>query len=263
MLVISLRDVINIDNIELWRGDCLELIQNLPNDSIDLILTDPPYIISRDSGYINNSADRKDYISKYGKHKIDFGEWDKTELNLQNILSEFYRVLKPSGTLIMFYDFWKLQELKECAENLKFKQARLGIWNKTNPVPINSKVNYLSNSREFFVTFVKKSKPTFNSVYDDGNYYVQEENDTYYLPILHGKERTSHPTQKPLQLIEDLVKKHSNVGDTILDPFMGSGTTGVACIKTDRKFIGAELNDTYYEISTNRINQAKETYNAT
>lgn len=169
------------------------------------------------------------------------------------MLSEFYRILKPSGTLIMFYDFWKMQELKECAEQLKFKQARLGIWNKTNPVPINSKVNYLSNSREFFVTFVKKSKPTFNSEYDDGNYYVPEANDTYYLSILHGKERTSHPTQKPLSLIEDLVEKHSNAGDVVLDCFMGSGTTGVACNNLKRNFIGVELNKEYYDIAKARM----------
>lgn len=231
----------------------MELMKSISDNSIDLILTDSPCIISKESGYVNNSPDRKDYISKYGKHKIDFGEWDKTELNIQNILSEFYRVLKPSGTLIMFYDFWKMQELRECAEYIGFKQPRLGIWNKTNPVPINSKLNYLSNSREFFATFVKKSKPTFNSSYDDGNYYVSEKDDNYYLPILHGKERTSHPTQKPISLIEDLVKKHSNDYDIILDPFMGSGTTGVACTNLSRKFIGIELNVMYYEIAKNRI----------
>lgn len=241
--------MIKIEDIELWNDNCISYLPNIKNESVDLILTDPPYIISRNSGYVNNSPDKKDYIYKYGKHKIDFGEWDKSELNIENLLSEFYRALKPSGTLIMFYDFWKMQELKECAENLKFKQARLGIWNKTNPVPINSKLNYLSNSREFFVTFIKKSKPTFNSTYDDGNYFVQEENDSYYLPILHGKERTQHPTQKPLTLIEDLIKKHSNASDTVLDPFMGSGTTGVACKNLNRKFIGIELDNTYYEIA--------------
>ena len=247
-----------MNDIELWQGDCLSYIPNIPKESVDLILIDPPYIISKDSGYINNSADRQDYIAKYGNHKIDFGDWDKTELNIQNLFTEFYRILKSNGTLIMFYDFWKMQELKECAESLKFKQARLGIWNKTNPVPINSKLNYLSNSREFFVTFVKKSKPTFNSKYDDGNYYVIEENDTYYLPILHGKERTEHPTQKPLILIEDLIKKHSNEDDMVLDCFMGSGTTGVACKNLNRKFIGIELDDTYYEIAKNRINGVPE-----
>ena len=207
---------------------------------------------------MNNSPDKVDYIAKYGKHKIDFGEWDKNEVCLQTLLSEFYRILKPSGTLIMFYDFWKMQELKECAEQLKFKQARLGIWNKTNPVPINSKVNYLSNSREFFVTFVKKSKPTFNSEYDDGNYYVPEAGDTYYLPILHGKERTSHPTQKPLSLIKDLVKKHSNEGDVVLDPFSGTFTTCYVAKQLNRKFIGIEIQEEYLKIGLRRLGIATE-----
>lgn len=242
------------NNIQIYCDNCMQLINDISDNSVDLILTDPPYIISKCSGYTNNSPDKPDYIKKYGKHKIDFGEWDKLELDLQTLLSEFYRVLKPSGTLIMFYDLWKLQELKECAESNKFKQPRLGIWNKTNPVPINSKLNYLSNSKEFFVTFVKKSKPTFNSVYDDGNYYLPEESDTYYLPILHGKERTSHPTQKPLQLINDLLDKHSNPGDVVLDPFMGSGTTGVACINSGRKFIGIEINEEYFKIAQTRMN---------
>ena len=248
----------SIVNTKILKGDCFQLIKNIQDDSIDLILIDPPYIISKGSGFVNNSPEKTKYISKYGKHKIDFGEWDKNEICLQNLLSEFYRILKPSGTLIMFYDFWKMQELKECAESLKFKQSRLGIWNKTNPVPINSKLNYLSNSREFFVTFVKKSKPTFNSVYDDGNYYITEENDTYFLPILHGKERTSHPTQKPLLLIENLIKKHSNTGDIVLDCFMGSGTTGAACVNTNRNFIGIEIDQEYFNIAKERIEKSKD-----
>ena len=152
----------------------------------------------------------------------------------------------------------KKQRFEGSGESLKFKQSRLGIWNKTNPVPINSKLNYLSNSREFFVTFVKKSKPTFNSVYDDGNYYITEENDTYFLPILHGKERTSHPTQKPLLLIENLIKKHSNTGDIVLDCFMGSGTTGAACVNTNRNFIGIEINQEYFNIAKERIEKSKD-----
>lgn len=220
--------------IQYEQNDALQFINNIVSNSVDLILTDPPYIISRDSGYVNNAPDKTDYIAKYGKHTIEFGEWDKQELNLPTLLSEFYRILKPQGTLLMFYDFWKMQELKECAEKVKFKQPRLGVWNKTNPVPINSKLNYLSNGKEFFITFVKKSKPTFNSEYDNGEYYYTENTDTYFLPILHGKERTKHPTQKPLSLIKDLILKHSNEGDMIIDCFAGSGTTGIACKELNR-----------------------------
>lgn len=237
--------------MRVYEGDALGLLKELDSNSVDLILTDPPYLISKSSGYINNSPDRKDYIAKYGKHKIDFGEWDKQDIDLMQLLNEFYRVLKPSGSLLMFYDFWKLGEVKEVAEAIGFKQPRLGCWNKTNPVPINSKLNYLSNSKEFFVTFVKKSKPTFNSSYDNGEYYI----DTAFLPIVHGHERTKHPTQKPLNLIEDLILKHTNEGDLVVDPFAGSGTTGVACAKLGRDCIMSEINEEYIKIIKERLKE--------
>lgn len=133
--------------------------------------------------------------------------------------------------------------MKLAAESNKFKQLRLCRWDKTNPVPVNSKLNYLSNSTEYFMTAVKGGKPTFHSEYDKGIY-------TY--PICSGSERTIHPTQKPLNLISDLVVKHSNSGDLVLDCFMGSGTTAVACIENDRHYIGYENNNEYYRIAISR-----------
>lgn len=242
---------------KLLQGNCFELLSEIPDNSIDLILTDPPYLISRKSGFANcGESTSAEYQTKYGNYKIDFGDWDKTPFDLDLLLRLFMQKLKPGGSMIIFYDFWKMQELKETAEEIGFKQPRLGCWNKTNPVPINSKLNYLTNGREFFVTFVKKSKPTFNSEYDVGDYYVEEDQslyDTYFYPICHGKERTKHPTQKPLALIKELVLKHSNEGDMILDPFMGSGTTGVACVETNRNFTGIELEPNFFQIAKNRL----------
>ena len=232
--------------MKLLQGDCLEVMRDIPDGSVDLILTDPPYFISRKSGYVNNSPDKVDYIKKYGKHTIEFGEWDKKEINLSFLLEKFYKLLKDGGTLIMFYDVWKMQELKELTLTEKFKQPRLCQWVKTNPVPINSKINYLSNSAEYFATFVKKSKPTFNGSYDNG---------VYSHPICGGKERTKHPTQKPLKIMKELIDKHTNKNDTVLDPFMGSGTTGVACKNLSRNFIGIELDETYFKIAEERINK--------
>ncbi|WP_248785824.1 site-specific DNA-methyltransferase, partial [Escherichia coli] len=92
------------------------------------------------------------------------------------------------------------KNIKDVATKYGFKQPRVCQWVKTNPVPINSKKNYLSNAIEFFFTFVKTKKRVFNSIYDKG---------IYNYPLCHGKERTSHPTQKPLALIENLITKHS------------------------------------------------------
>jgi len=242
--------------INLKQQDAYEFLQEIPNDSIDLILTDPPYEISRPSGFIDSltkpdgSPQSERTLRRFGI-SLDFGEWDKNELNLLPYIQEMYRILKPSGTMIMFYDLWKITPLKNMMESVKFKQIRYIEWVKTNPVPINSKINYLTNSREIALTAVKKSKPTFNSQYDNG---------TYKYPIYHGKDRF-HPTQKSLKLFEDLIQKHSDENDTVLDCFLGSGTTAVAALNTKRNFIGCEIDDGYYNKMVERIEDYKNEQN--
>lgn len=229
----------------LINGDCYDELIKINKNSIDLILIDPPYNISRQSGFsrIKDSADSIIKL-KYHNMSIDFGDWDKKEINWNILFFEFNRILKKGGTLIIFYDIWKSNELKETALEFKFKQPRIGCWVKNNPVPINSNNNYLSNAIEYFFTFVKSGKPTFNSKYDNG---------IYNYPLCHGKERLEHPTQKPLALIKELINKHSNIGDTVLDCFSGSGTTAHASIETNRKFIAIEKDETYFKIGKNRI----------
>lgn len=227
------------------KGDCFDLIKDIDSKSVDLILVDPPYLISRSSNFKNYSDDAsQELITKYGKVSIDFGEWDKGELDWDLLFKEYYRILKDSGTLIIFYDVWKSNDIKSMADKYKFKQPRVGQWQKTNPVPINSKLNYLSNAIEFFFTFVKGKKPTFHSVYDNG---------VYKYPICHGKERYDHPTQKPLALISDIINKHSNEGDVVLDNFAGTGTTAHACILNNRNYIVIERDDKYFDILKSRI----------
>lgn len=228
------------------NDDCVNYLDNIANDSIDLILIDPPYLVSRDSNFKKISENTSSQMATKYNISIDFGDWDKQELNWNNLFRQFSRILKKGGTLIIFYDVWKSTEIKDFAEMYKFKQPRVGVWSKTNPVPINSSVNYLSNANEYFFTFVKGSSPTFNSKYD---------NAIYKFPICHGKERYSHPTQKPLQLISELISKHSNVGDLVLDCFAGTGTTGHACKLLNRDFILIEKDFKYYEIINERLNK--------
>lgn len=228
-------------------GDCFEKIKEIEDNSVDLILIDPPYLISRNSNFKSYSKEANHEIKvKYGSISIDFGDWDKGDLDWNFLFFEYSRILKDGGSLIVFYDIWKSSEIKEFALKNKFKQPRVCQWQKTNPVPINSSVNYLSNAIEYFFTFVKGSKPTFNSKYDSG---------IYRFPICHGKERTEHPTQKPLMLIREILNKHSNPGDLILDNFAGSGTTGVACDETGRNYILIEKEDEYYKIILERLNK--------
>jgi len=171
---------------------------------------------------------------KYG-YKTEFGEWDKefTIENLQEFIHLFYKKLKKGGTCIIFFDVWKLETLKRLMEQIRqtkkgnwvgFKQLRFIEWIKTNPVPLNQSTNYLSNVREVALLGVKGGKPTFNSKFDKG---------IYNYPIQGGKNRF-HPTQKSLKLFEELIKKHSNEGDTVVDTFLGGGTTAFACRNTNR-----------------------------
>jgi len=275
--------------------DGLEFLSDIPDESVDLILTDPPYITSRDSGmdkwvdhvaeqdaagtnlkseqewekfnagmdWDNFFGDKKRNIKKlkenylkygsiYGKKyavRTDYGKWDSefTMEDLQLFINHFYRVLKPGGTCIIFFDLWKITPLKDQLESAKFKQIRFIEWLKTNPQPINSKVNYLTNCREIALLGIKKSKPTFNSSYDKG---------IYEYPIQGGKDRF-HPTQKNTKMFEELIEKHSNEGDIVLDCFMGSGTTAIAAMNTGRHFTGCELDKEYFTKAMERIQNAK------
>ena len=225
--------------IKLFNESCFDLLKRQASNSIDLILIDPPYEISRDTGFSNGGGVERFAVS------MDFGEWDKNFYGMDIVINECYRVLKKGGTLICFYDIWKISCLKEYMEKSKFKQIRFLEWVKTNPVPLNSKINYLTNAREIALLGIKGSKPVFNSEYDNG---------IYYYPICHDKGRF-HPTQKPLILIEDLINKHSREGDLILDCFSGSGTTAVASAVLGRNFVGCELNQEYYSKSIDRLKQ--------
>lgn len=235
---------------KIYLANCLELMPFIPKGSIDLICTDIEYCISKESGFEHNSAENTHYSKKYGKTGIVFGEWDKkeniTDLNLY--AKECFRILKPGGVFVTFYDHWKAETLKNTFETVGFKQPRCGSWVKTNPVPKNSKVNILTNGKEYFYSFVKGKKPTYNEQYWNGDIFFQ-------YPICSGKERTLHTTQKPVAVVEELIKIYSNEGDIVLDTHIGSGTTAVACVKNKRFIIGMEREPVYFNVSTDRLNE--------
>lgn len=228
-------------SIMLFNESCFDFLRNLESNSISLILIDPPYEISRDTNFASGGKTGKN--TDRFRVSMDFGDWDHDFDDLAMVIKECYRVLKKGGTIICFYDLWKITTLKQYFEEAKFKQIRYIEWIKTNPVPLNSKTNYLTNAREIALVGVKGGKPTFHSEYDNG---------IYNYPICHDKGRF-HPTQKPLALIESLIVKHSNEGDLVCDCFAGSGTTAVASYNTNRNFIGCEISKEYYKKSLLRF----------
>lgn len=227
--------------IEIQNKSCFDFLKEIESNSVHLVLIDPPYEVSRETNFKSGELkyDNRDRF----RVSMDFGDWDNSFTGLDEVCKEAYRILKKGGTFICFYDLWKITTLKTYFDNANFKQLRYIEWIKTNPVPINSKVNYLTNSREIAIVGVKGGKPIFNSEYDKG---------IYEYPICHDKGRF-HPTQKPLELIKELIKKHSNENNLVVDCFSGSGTTAMACKETNRNFIGCELNKEYYDKSIKRL----------
>ena len=277
-------------NTQIQNVEGLSYLQSLPNDSVDLVLTDPPYIISHDSGMDqlyqetahneasgttqvkteaewehyrieNNLPDDKTHREKYlqygtiyGKKycvRTQYGSWDDqfTMAQLDLFLEQFQRVLRKGGTLIIFFDLWKITPLKGLLEQHNFKQIRFIEWLKTNPQPLNSKINYLTNCREIALLGIKGSCPTFNSSYDNG---------LYQFPLQGGKNRC-HPTQKSLELFKILIQKHSNPGDLVLDPFLGSGTTALACQQLGRRCLGSEISKEYFDQIINLLKKETST----
>ena len=271
----ELKTVTYIRIMDIRCCDGLKLLETIGDGTIDLILTDPPYIISHETGMnaLRNAIDSGEDLTKteeewtkyagenpaasttqnakenymkygtiYGKKysvKTNYGTWDEqfTMNDLEEFIKMYYKKLRDCGTCIIFFDIWKLSHIKELMEKHKFKQIRFIEWIKTNPQPINSRVNYLTNAREIALLGVKKGKPTFKGEYDNG---------IYQYPIQGGKNRI-HPTQKNLKLFEDIIKKHSNEGDLVVDTFLGGGTTAFAAKNTGRRFIGSELEKKYFD----------------
>ena len=227
----------------------LELLSTIESNSVDLVLTDPPYIISKKSGmqsYRDSLENGGKVNEKYGKKfavTSDFGQWDK-DYSIEDLrlsINEFYRILRKGGSCIIFFDLWKLETLKKLLS--KFSKHRFVEWIKTNPIPLNQYSTYLSNAREISISCVKGGKSTFNSKYDNG---------IYEYPIYNGKDRF-HPTQKSLPLFEELIKKHSKEGDVVVDPYAGSGTTALSSKNTNRIFICGEPSDEYFQKGYDRV----------
>ena len=238
-----------LENLIKYENEsCFEFLPKIQSKSVDLILIDPPYEISRPTNFLSGEETGKD--TDRFRISMDFGDWDKNFYGLEEVFKEGYRILKDGGTMICFYDLWKIETIKRYYDNNKFKQIRFIEWLKTNPVPINSKINYLTNSREVAVLGIKKSNPTFHSSYDNG---------LYQYPICQDAGRF-HPTQKPLAFMKELIEKHSNEGDIVLDCFSGSGTIGVAALTTNRKFLGCEISPEYYEKSLERMKALEKSH---
>lgn len=232
------------NNFEIKNGDAFKLLKDIPDNSIDLILTDPPYNIGEHSTG-NLSFKNRENVNN------DIAEWDKG-FDPTLLVNDFIRVLKPTGNLFIFCSYNLIGKYHELLDD-KFDSFNFMAWHKTNPTPKFRKAGFL-NSIELIVACWNKGH--------NWNFGKQNEMHNFIEgPICMGSERLKdpkHPTQKPLYPLKHILNIASNEGDVVLDPFMGVGSTGVASLQLNRKFIGFELDEKYYDASLKRLKQFPE-----
>ena len=236
-------------SVQLFHGDCLEVMKQFPNNSINLVLTDPPYNLgsfmqNREVG-LNRMRDNTFFDKKWDNKDND--EW---EIMMDSFFMECTRLLSVGGGIIVFTSVLRVKQLKELAEKNGFYYKTTGIWHKTNPMPRNMNLQFI-NSTEPWLYFIHGKK---TGIFNNDGKAFHDFVETSVTPLSERKFG-KHPTAKPVKLMKHFVGLLSNVGDTVLDPFMGSGSTGVACCEMERNFIGIELDDTYFDISKKRIDE--------
>lgn len=250
----------NDDNFTLYQGDCNKILKDIKEKSIDVIFADPPYFLS--SGGIS---------CKSGKQvKVDKGEWDKS-LSIENKLKfnkkwikECRRVLKDDGTIMISGTYHNIYSVGVALELEGFSIINNITWQKPNPAP-NLACRCFTHSSETIIwarknfSNNKKGKHYFNyegmKLLNGG----KQMKDVWLinLPLKDEKEFGKHPTQKPLALLERIILATSKENDLILDPFNGSGTTGIACLKLNRRYIGIEKEQEYLELTKKRFYKLK------
>lgn len=213
--------------IDLRLGNCLEVMKTLPDNSVDAIVTDPPY-------GMNYQSSRRTATKKFNKIINDKNiEW------FYNFIIDSYRVLKNNSHIYIFCNEYNVSNFRDLQQKAGFNNKRTLIWVKNNHTSGDLHGDYANKTE--FINFAQKGRRLLNGKRD--------------VNVLNFNRvsKLQHPTQKPLDLIEFLITKSTKDGETILDPFMGSGTTGVACKNLNRNFIGIELDSTYFEIAKSRM----------
>ena len=241
-----------MSKIDLKQGDCLELMKNIPDKSVDMILCDLPYEITKN-------------------------KWDKI-IPFDLLWEQYNRCIKDNGAIVLFGNQPFTSHL--ILSNEKYFRYSM-VWNKNKFSDFLNAKRKPMKVNEDIIVFYKK-QPTYNPQYTYSTPYkrwnTQEavdkqtnygkhksnisQSDGKRLPLtilnFNRVERPLHPTQKPVELLEYLIKTYTNENEIVLDNCMGSGSTGVACINTNRNFIGIELDETYFNIAKERIEECQK-----
>ena len=248
--------------MKLFNGDCLEILKDVPDNSVDLVIIDPPYEFDKGGGGGCFGSKKRNYHKEYTSLYKETGSTKETERlricsnidrHRQNlsfvskgfdfkVLDELLRIMKK----INIYIWCSKSQIKKILDYFEDKNCNIDVitWHKTNPIPTCN--NTYLNDTEYCLFIREKGVKLYGTYHTKKKYYVTPTN-------VQDKKLYKHPTIKPLDIIENFIINSSLENDTVLDCFMGSGTTGVACKKLNRKFIGVELDNTYFNIAKKRI----------
>lgn len=233
--------------INLQQGDCLELMKGIADNSIDLIVTDPPYKTTKRGssgtmgGYWKSEKAKNGTIFKFNN------------ISCKEYLPEFYRILKDKSICYLMGNNVNLVEMLNTSIKVGFNFVKCLIWEKGNKIC----GKYYMSCFEYILLLRKGGDRPINNCGTP---------DILKVPIKKLKDSSGknlHDTEKPVELMRILVENSSNINDIVLNPFMGIGSTGIACVNTNRNFIGIELDSGYYDIAQERINKAVHNENRT
>ena len=234
--------------INLMQGDCLELMKTIPSGSVDMILTDPPY---------GTTACK----------------WDSV-IPFEPMWAELKRIIKPNGAIVLFgsepfSSALRMSNIKQYKYDWVWDKKKGGniMLLKQQPYKVHEIISVFNTNKDTYYLIMEEQPPRTGKTYSAGeangikNYGDLRSYDKKYpksiLEVSNANQRGKiHPTQKPVALLEYLIKTYTQDGETVLDFTMGSGSTGVACVNTNRNFIGIELDDNYFNVAEDRINKA-------
>ena len=257
------KQIISISSSKYILGDSLRELKKINDQSVDMVFSDPPYNLQLSKTLYRPDATK---VSGVNDEWDKFNNFEDYDIFTRTWLSEVKRILKPDGCLWVIGSYHNIYRIGYILQNLNFWILNDIIWRKTNPMP-NFKGTRFTNAHETLIWAAnsKCSKYTFNyQTMKQLNNNKQMRSDDWLINICSGQERLKdinkqkiHNTQKPEELLLRVILSSTKPGDLVLDPFFGTGTTGVICKKLGRKFIGIEKNATYIKEAKKRILKVK------
>lgn len=217
---------------KLYQGDCLEVMKNIEDGSVDLVVTDPPYLCD---------YSRHDNKSRFSKKIANDENTDKNEKMIRQYFKECYRIMKKDTAIYCFCNYKKIDFFKQELEKTGFNLKNIIVWDKQRNGMGDLKTTF-GYSHEF-ILFASKGQPKIRG---------KRISDVWQFKRVSSKQQV-HQNQKPTELLSLAITKSSDEGMIVFDGFMGRGSTGVACLNTNRNFIGIELDEGYFEIAKERI----------